>query len=162
MSEIEVSGLVMPKYKKIARVVAQKVIELMKQPSVLEVAIKFVSKKEIRRLNRETRDIDRVTDVLSYPSFNLMAGEKVDVKSEESIMNTLESGNIHFGDMAICFAQTKRQAKEFGTSVSSEIKKLVIHSMLHLMGYDHIKDEDYEVMNKKELELDKKINLEAI
>ena len=65
-------------------------------------------------------------------------------------------------DMAICFAQTKRQAKEFGNTVSAEIKKLVIHSMLHLMGYDHIKDDDYEVMNKKEIELDKKINLEAI
>ena len=52
--------------------------------------------------------------------------------------------------MAICLAQTKKQAKEFKVSVNSEIKKLVIHSMLHLMGYDHIKDDDYELMKKEE------------
>ena len=56
--------------------------------------------------------------------------------------------------MALCLKQTKRQAKEYGVSLESEIKKLVIHSMLHLMGYDHIEDDDYEVMNKKEIELE--------
>ena len=86
-----------------------------------------------------------------------IAFDKVDLKSEDALLNTLENGNVHFGDMAICLAQTKRQAKEFGNTVSAEIKKLVIHSMLHLMGYDHIKDSDYEVMSKKEKELDEKI-----
>jgi len=66
-----------------------------------------------------------------------------------------DNGYIHFGDMALCLKQTKRQAKEFGVSVEAEIKKLVIHSMLHLMGYDHIKDEDYLVMKKEEERLEK-------
>ena len=162
MSVIEVTGFVFSRYKKLARFVAGKVIELTKQPDNLDVAIKFVSAREIMRLNNETRGINKVTDVLSYPAFNLSAGEKLNVHSEEALMNTLENGSIHFGDMAICFSKARCQAKEFGTSVALELKKLVIHSMLHLMGYDHIKDEDYEIMNKKEIEIDKKINLEAM
>ena len=61
--------------------------------------------------------------------------------------------------MAICLAQCKKQAKEYKVSVLTEIKKLVIHSMLHLMGYDHIDDKDYEIMDKKEKELDEKIKI---
>ena len=159
MSHIEVSGFVCLKFKNIARRVAMQVIELTKQSESLEIAIKFVSKKEIQRLNKETRNIDKVTDVLSYPSFDLKPGEIMDEKNGDFLIFQTQDGRVHFGDMAICFSQTKKQAKEFGNSVANEVKKLVIHSMLHLMGYDHIKDEDYELMNKKEIELFEKISI---
>lgn len=136
---------------------AEKAIKFMGVPDVLEVAIDFVSENEIQRLNREFRNIDRVTDVLSFPSFQIEAGEILDLKLPEVATFKLESGLFHFGDMAICLKQCKRQAKEFGVSTESEVKKLVIHSMLHLMGYDHIKDEDFVVMKAKEDELDKLI-----
>ena len=159
MSYIEVSGRVCKKYKLVAEIVAKQVIELMKQPNELEVAISFVSEKEIRRLNREIRGIDKVTDVLSFPATEIKVGEILDLSEEEMVYLMTDNHKFHFGDMAICLKQTKRQAKEYGTTALHEVKKLVIHSMLHLMGYDHIEDEDYEIMNKKEIELDNKITL---
>lgn len=159
MSCIEVRGKVLKKHKEFARMVAESVIESMNFPKGLEVAIDFVSEKEIKRLNFEFREIDKVTDVLSFPSFQLSPGEVLDVENEEVLMFKQDNGLIHFGDMALCLKQTKRQAKEFGVSVEAEIKKLVIHSMLHLMGYDHIEDNDYEVMKKQEEKLEKLIEV---
>lgn len=155
MSYIEVRGKVSKKYKILAEEIAEKVIVAMNYPKGLEVAIDFVSEKEIKRLNSEFREIDKVTDVLSFPSFQISAGEILDTEDETVLMFKQDNGFIHFGDMALCLKQTKRQAKEFGVSVESEIKKLVIHSMLHLMGYDHIEDSDYEIMKKEEERLEK-------
>ena len=157
MSFVDVKGKVLKKYKILAKEVAEKVIEIMKFPDCLEVAVDFVSESEIKRLNAEFRAIDKVTDVLSFPSFQISAGEILKEDDEMISLFKLDNGLVHFGDMALCFKQTKRQAKEFGVSVESEIKKLVIHSMLHLMGYDHIEDEDYEIMKKQEEKLEKLI-----
>lgn len=157
MNKIDVRGRVWCSYKKLAKKVALQVLEIMGQPDHLEVAIEFVGEDEIQRLNREIRNVDKVTDVLSFPATELKAGEILDKSSEEVLFLMTDDAYVHFGDMALCFKQCKRQAKEYGVSVKSEIKKLVIHSMLHLMGYDHIKDSDYEVMNQKEKELAEKI-----
>ena len=159
MSYIEVSGDVDEDLKQLAETVSKKVIEFMGFSEKLEVAIDFVSEDEIKRLNSEFRNIDRVTDVLSFPSFNIIAGELFDDTSLEAQFSVMDNGFIHFGDMAICLEQTKRQANEFGVTVEQEVKKLVIHSMLHLMGYDHIEDSDYLLMNQKEIELDEKIKI---
>lgn len=155
---IEISGRTTENFKNIAKNVALQVFDLMNQPKGLEVAIEFVSEKEIQRINREYRNIDRVTDVLSFPSTTIKAGEIFDINSEDAMLLNLD-GLVHFGDMALCTKRLREQSKTFGNTPEQELKKLVIHSMLHLMGYDHIKDEDYEVMHKKEEELDKKINL---
>ena len=154
---IEVNGKVSKKYKVLAQETALKVLELMKYPDGLEVAIDFVSEAEIKKLNAEFRDIDKVTDVLSFPSFQLQVGDVLDLNDEMVSMFIQENGLVHFGDMALCLKQTKRQAKEFGVSVEREIKKLVVHSILHLMGYDHIDDEDFEVMKNQEEKLEELI-----
>lgn len=157
VSFVDVKGKVLKKYKVLAHDIALKVLDIMMFPEGLEVAIDFVSETEIKRLNAEFRGIDRVTDVLSFPSFQLEVGEVLDLNDEQVSMFVQDSGLVHFGDMALCLRQTKRQAKEYGVSVEQEIKKLVIHSMLHLMGYDHIEDGDYEIMKKQEEKLDKLI-----
>jgi len=131
----------------------------MKQPDILEVVIFFVSENKIQRLNKDYRGIDKITDVLSFPSTTLKAGDVFDIDSNEANMLLVENGNIHFGDMAICIKRAREQAKEFGVTIESEIKKLVIHSMLHLMGYDHISDEDYSIMNVEECELSRIIKV---
>ena len=159
MAKIELSGCAKQELKKLAEFVATKTIKLMNQPENIEVAISFVSKNEIQRLNCEIRGIDKVTDVLSFPSFDIKPGEIIDENSQDAMFLKTEDGFVHFGDMALCLARCKEQAKEYGVTIESEIKKLVIHSMLHLMGYDHIKDEDYVVMNEKEKELDEKIEI---
>ncbi|MBQ8425119.1 MAG: rRNA maturation RNase YbeY [Clostridia bacterium] len=155
---IEISGRTSQNFKDIAKEVALKVLEFTNQPKGLEVAITFVSENEIQRINKEFRSIDKVTDVLSFPSTNLQAGEVLDLKSEE-VLYLMQDGIVHFGDMALCTKRLRQQAKEFGNTPEKELKKLVIHSMLHLMGYDHIKDSDFEIMNKKEIELDNKIKI---
>lgn len=160
-SFIEVTGRTSSKLKDLAEKVALDCIKCMSQPDRLEVAIKFVSEKEIQRINCEYRGIDKVTDVLSFPAVDLKVGQILDLDDEENDYIKNENGLIHFGDMAICLAQLKRQAKEYEVSVEEELKKLVIHSMLHFMGYDHIKDSDYEIMNKKEMVLDSLIKIKV-
>lgn len=108
-----------------------------------ELTIKFVSSFEIKRLNNNFRSINKVTDVLSFPATNTKAGEKIDPSEE------------YLGDMAICLRRAKSQAKQYGNTTKQEVKKLIIHSILHMLGYDHILDEDYLIMQKKEEELDK-------
>lgn len=158
-SLIEIDGEVSKDLMIIAQNVALDVIKFMNQPDELEIAISFVSEEEIKRINSEFRNIDKVTDVLSFPSTSLQVGETLDLNAEETLFLKTESGLIHFGDMAICMPQLERQAKEYDVSVESELKKLVIHSMLHFMGYDHIEDNDFEIMNKKEIELDELIKI---
>ena len=157
MSVIDVRGKCRRRYKVLARSVAEKVILLMKFPDNLQVDIEFVSRKEIKRLNCEFRNIDKLTDVLSFPSFQIEPGKILDLECDDVVAFKFENDCIHFGDMALCLAQTKKQAKEFGVSIESEIKKLVIHSMLHLMGYDHIDDADFEIMKKEVDRLEKLI-----
>ena len=113
MNNIEVTGRVFPCYKKLAKQVANLVLKEMNQPDGLEIAIEFVSEKEIQRLNNEMRSIDKVTDVLSFPSINLKVGEILNLEDVDVQFLKTDLGFVHFGDMAICFKQTKRQAKEF-------------------------------------------------
>lgn len=160
-SIIEVTGRVSSKYKELAEKVALDCIKFMSQPDKLEVAIKFVSEKEMIEINSNHRGIEKVTDVLSFPAVDLSAGEILDLDNKENAYLISDNGLIHFGDMAICMVQLKRQAKVYGVSNESELKKLVIHSMLHFMGYDHIKDSDYKIMNKKEMVLDSLIKIKV-
>ena len=158
-SNIEVSGRASVELKNLARHVALKCIEFMGQPDRLDIAIAFVSENKIKQLNNDYRDIDKVTDVLSFPSTEIKAGEILKQNGQDYTFLLTQNNLIHFGDIAICTKRMREQAKQFGNTAMLECKKLVIHSMLHLMGYDHSKDEDYLIMNNAELELDKKIKV---
>lgn len=158
MCEVEVVGRVSENLKNLAKKVAISALSLLSQPKNLCLAIKFVSAAEIRRLNIEFRQKDSATDVLSFPSTSTVAGEIVDIASPE-LSELFDGKNYHIGDMAICTKVLRAQAKEFGVSAEAECKKLVIHSVLHLLGYDHISDSDYELMHKREVELDSKIKI---
>ena len=156
---IEVIGIVKKNIAEMVKSVANCTLELMGQPDMLDVTVYFVSEREIRRLNRVNRGIDKVTDVLSFPSTDTRAGEVVDATSLDNLTLLNDCGNLHLGDMAICLKRADEQAKEYGSTLEAEVKKLVIHSLLHLLGYDHISDEDYIIMNEKEKELDLKIKI---
>ena len=156
-SIVEVFGKVNSNYKNLATNVALQVLKFTNQPEGLEIAISFVTENEIQKINNDFRGINKVTDVLSFPSTELSVGETL--KIDDYLVFKNEVGLIHFGDMAICTKQMERQAKEYGVAAEVELKKLVIHSMLHFMGYDHIEDDDYLVMNKLEQELDEKIKI---
>lgn len=158
-SFIDVSGRVSPACKQIAEKVALDVIKFSGQPDIFEVAVQFVSESEIQKINNEFRGINKVTDVLSFPTIELSAGDIVDENSFDVLVLKNEKDLIQLGDMVLCTKRMREQAKDFGVTIEAELKKLVIHSMLHLFGYDHIQDSDYEIMNKLENELNEKIKI---
>lgn len=111
------------------------------------VELVFLDEDEIRQLNLRTRNIDKSTDVLSYPNL-----EEIKPFTKENYpFDYDETQNAVFlGSIAICEQIAKLQAEEYGHSVIRERAYLFLHGLLHLLGYDHIKDEDKVVMRSKE------------
>lgn len=105
-----------------------------------EISVTFTGGEEIRGLNREYRDTDRVTDVLSFPQF-------------DDLNDLPELGDICLGDVVICRDRAAAQAAEFGHSFEREILYLFTHSVLHLLGYDHMEPEDKRQMRAREEEV---------
>lgn len=100
------------------------------------VNVFFVSEKEIKSLNKEHRDIDKITDVLSFPMLEIKAGDNLENFKDDLFKE------IFLGDIAICINRAKQQAKEYGHSFKREVCFLALHGLLHLLGYDHIKKQD--------------------
>ncbi len=100
-----------------------------------EINVLVTNDKEIHAINLASRGIDRPTDVLSFPMFQLEPGNPP-ADWEEYL--DIETGLCPLGDMCISLERAKAQAREFGHSVKREIGYLTIHSMLHLLGYDHL------------------------
>lgn len=101
-----------------------------------EVSLSLVTPEEIKDLNRQYRGIDQVTDVLSFPMF--------------------EDGDpepVQLGDIVLCFQRAQEQAKEYEHTLIRELCFLTAHGMLHLLGYDHMEDEERALMQKKEKEI---------
>ena len=104
-------------------------------PVKCEINVLVTNDKGIHAINKASRDIDRPTDVLSFPMFQLEAGNPPE-DWEEYIDS--ETDMCPLGDMCISLERAIAQAKEFGHSVRREVGYLTIHSMLHLLGYDHL------------------------
>lgn len=100
-----------------------------------EINVLVTNDQGIHVINKTSRDIDRPTDVLSFPMFELTAGNP---PADWSEYVDPETGLVPLGDMCISLERAKVQAAEFGHSVKREIGYLTIHSMLHLLGYDHL------------------------
>ena len=100
-----------------------------------EINVLVTDDKGIQTINRESRQIDRPTDVLSFPMFQLEAGNPPQDWEE---FEDPETGLVPLGDMCISLERAVAQAREFGHSVRREVGYLTIHSMLHLLGYDHL------------------------
>lgn len=111
-----------------------------------EISLTLVSLEEIRELNRDYRDVDRETDVLSFPQY-------------ECVEEMPAEGELCLGDVVICLDKVKSQAEEFGHSFEREFVYLFAHSLLHLLGYDHMEDDEKTVMRAKEEATMKEINL---
>lgn len=111
----------------------EKVLELEDFEDDAEVSVSFVGDEEIQELNRDFREVDSSTDVLSFP-----------IDDEFKIC-----GNM-LGDVIINVRRVMSQAKEFGHSNERELSYLTCHSILHLLGYDHIDEDDKKVMREKE------------
>ena len=106
-----------------------------------EVSLSIVSNDEIQEINKQFREIDAPTDVLSFPLLTFEEGEQADVNENNEIM---------LGDIIISIDKAKAQAEEYGHGLKRELAFLTAHSMLHLMGYDHMEEEEQKEMFKKQ------------
>ena len=99
------------------------------------VDVTMVSGEEIQTINRENRNVDKVTDVLSFPMLDMYEGVYYGDLKDEIEPNT---GDIMLGDIIICYDKILEQAEEFGHSKEREMAYLATHSILHLLGFDHV------------------------
>lgn len=115
-----------------------------------EISLSFVDEEKIRQLNKDFRSIDRVTDVLSFPIEDFF---------NEDRENILEKPYLMLGDVVICLDVARKQADDLGHSFEREVMYLTCHSILHLLGYDHIEDDDKKIMRAKEKEVMKNLGV---
>ena len=122
----------------------EKALKHLNQPSeLLEMTLSIVSPEQIRELNKQFRDVDAVTDVLSFPTCDNPTRGAITVVCEE--INP-ETDLCNIGDVIICMQRAKEQANEYGHSLKRELAFLALHGMLHLLGYDHIEEADEKQM----------------
>lgn len=121
-----------------------------------QISITFTDNDGIQKINAEFRDIDRPTDVLSFPMLEFDEdGQIIDNEFEYD-----EDGRIMLGDIVISLEKAKAQAEEYGHSFEREIAFLYTHSMLHLLGYDHVNSEEEEkIMFAKQDEILERLNI---
>ena len=141
------------------RMPGQHIVDLMEKAGTLcvqaegidservTVSVTFVSNEEIRELNKLYRSVDSVTDVLSFPQY-------------EDLTEIPKTGELCLGDVVICTEQALLQADEYGHTPDRELVYLFVHSICHLLGYDHMEDEEKEEMRKLEEVIMKKLDLE--
>lgn len=127
----------------IEKVVEQCFKEEKLENSKLYISITLTNPENIHRINKQYRDVDKETDVLSFPMF-----EKNEL--DEKIMNNDFEHEDVLGDIVISIEKVKGQAQEYGHSFEREFAYMIVHGFYHLMGYDHIKEEDKIVMRPKE------------
>ena len=120
----------------------------VKTDVTLSIEILFVSKEEIRALNRDTRGMDKVTDVLSYPALDGICGKEIRQKDHPYEID--EEGNLLLGSIVVCEDRAKEQAEEYGHSYNRELHYLIVHGVMHCLGYDHSTDTERAVMREKE------------
>ena len=113
------------------------------QDSKLYITVTFTNPENIQSINKEYRDIDKPTDVLSFPMFQK---EELDKKIEEKDFQYQDI----LGDIVISIPKVEEQAKEYGHSFERELSYMLVHGFYHLMGYDHMEEEDKKEMRTKE------------
>ena len=132
------------KYKEtIKRVIEQCFKEEKIEKSKLYISITLTNPEHIHEINKQYRNVDRATDVLSFPMF-----EKKEI--DEKIKNNDFEHEDVLGDIVISIEKVEEQAKEYGHSFEREFAYMLVHGFYHLMGYDHIEDDDKVIMRKKE------------
>lgn len=138
-------------YEETARRVAEQVLTEEECPYEAEVSLLLTSDEEIRKLNLQYREIDRATDVLSFPQITYdTPGDLSRVEEQEAWNFNPDSGELFLGDIIISLDRVLEQAESYGHGPKREFAFLVAHSMLHLMGYDHMTEEEAAVMEAKQ------------
>ncbi len=146
----EIKGNLVRVYNEVARIFSL--------PKRVIVNLNLVSESEIKKLNKTTRNIDKVTDVLTYPYVNLKAKEKLKLK-DYSLDIDPDNNMLTIGDIYICEARANEQSKAYGHSLNREICFLFCHGLLHILGYDHINESDAKTMEELQNKILNNLNI---
>lgn len=126
-----------------------------------EVSLVLVNNSEIKEINKDTRGIDKETDVLSFP---MLEYENKKVFKEmyldyKFLPSDFDGEELVLGDIVLSLEKAMEQSKEYNHSYEREAAYLVVHSVLHLLGYDHMEDEDKKIMRNREEEILNKLDI---
>lgn len=138
-------------YEDIIKIVVEESLEYEDCPYEAEVNVLITDNEDIRQINREFRNIDNPTDVLSFPMIEYETPS--DFEHLEEMANDCfnpETGELLLGDIVISVDKVEEQAKKYGHTQARELAFLVAHSMLHLCGYDHMEEGERVTMEKKQ------------
>lgn len=139
--------------KELAEKVIEAALDYIACPYEAEVNLLLTMNNEIQEMNRNFREIDRPTDVLSFPMIDYEKAGDFDFLEEMMDAFHPESGELMLGDIVISKEKVISQAEEYGHSVEREYAFLLAHSMLHLFGYDHMEDDERMEMEQKQKEI---------
>lgn len=146
-------------YQELAKRVIEYTMEHEDFPFEAEVNLTLTDNEGIHEINKMYREIDRPTDVLSFPLISYeSAGDFSKVEEEDDNFNP-DTGEAMLGDIIISVPKVKEQAKEYGHSEEREYAFLIVHSMLHLFGYDHMTPEEASFMEQKQKEILNELNI---
>lgn len=137
-------------YEELAEKVVQKVLDMEGCPYDAQVNLILTDNEEIERVNTEFREIHAPTDVLSFPMIPFETPADYAIVEEDQSYFDLDTDELLLGDIMISVDKVFAQAEEYGHSVTREFCFLVAHSMLHLLGYDHMTPEEAVVMENKQ------------
>lgn len=138
-------------YKSIITTVVDKAIDMEECPYEVELNVFLTNNEEIREINKNYREMDTPTDVLSFPMVDYDNPSDFS-KIEEYVQDYFnpETGELLLGDIIISVEKVIEQAHEYGHTQERELAFLVAHSMMHLFGYDHIEEEERMVMEQRQ------------
>ncbi len=142
-----------------ARQVIEEALDYIGCPYEVEVNLLLTMNEEIRVMNREFRGIDRETDVLSFPMVEYETPGEFDFLEEREDCFHPESGELLLGDIVISKEKVLSQAAEFGHAPKREFAFLIVHSVLHLAGFDHMEDDERLIMEEKQRQILEKMNI---
>lgn len=137
-------------YAALANQVADKVLTMENCPYDVQINLVLTDNEEIKRVNTEFRNIQAPTDVLSFPMIPFETPGDYEIVEEDESYFDLDTDELLLGDIMISVDKVFAQAEEYGHSVKREFSFLIAHSMLHLLGYDHMTPEEAAVMEKKQ------------
>lgn len=141
-------------YEKIIRDVIEEAMDYEGCPYEAEVSVVLTDNPSIQEINRDYRQIDRPTDVLSFPMVDYeRPADFCGLEEQAEDYFNPESGELMLGDIVISVDKVEEQAEKYGHSQARELAFLVAHSMLHLFGYDHMEEEERLVMERKQAEI---------
>lgn len=145
--------------EELARTVIEAALDYEECPYEAEVNLLLTTNEEIQKMNAEFREIDRSTDVLSFPMVDYEEPGEFEFLEEADEYFHPETGELMLGDIVISKEKVLSQSEEYGHSPRREYAFLIAHSMLHLMGYDHMEEEERLCMEAKQRDILDRLNI---